>query len=142
MQLFDGHVAALVGLVQVRHEREGRQRAAELLGEELHGLLLGGIALDGQDLERATTRLETLVVMTNEELVLAEIARVAMLDSIDSEVDLLRRGLRYFFAATLDARLGDYTAANGHAVLAEDEFASVDRMPPFDIRRFIEQLEG
>jgi hypothetical protein len=52
----------------------------------------------------------------------------------------VRRGLRYFFAATLDVRLGEYEVAHGHGVLAKEEFAESGMAPPVDIEQFLQRV--
>ena len=70
----------------------------------------------------------------------ASISRDALLQSIDEESDPLRKGLRYFYAATLEVRLGEYDIARGHGVLARDEFAETEAVAPVDVDAFLEQL--
>ncbi len=74
---------------------------------------------------------------------IAALCRDAMLAEVELEPDLVRRGLRYFIAATLDARLGEYTHARAHALLARDEFVAAPDVPvPVDVAAFLERLDA
>ncbi|MEM6995172.1 MAG: hypothetical protein AAF721_31965 [Myxococcota bacterium] len=52
----------------------------------------------------------------------------------------MRRGIRYFYAATLEVRLREYQIAHGHGVMARDEFAEVEIPAPINVDEFLERL--
>lgn len=140
LDLEPAHVAALAGLARLELAANGPLVASEYVHARLPNLGLAGSSED-QEVLRATQNLEALVIMSNEELELAQVVRDAFLVDIDSEPEAIRRGLRYFYAATLDVRLGDYERARGHAVVAKTEFEEDGRFP-VDVDAFLEQLNG
>jgi hypothetical protein len=73
---------------------------------------------------------------------LAVILRDTLLAEVDLEPDPVRRGLRYFMAATIDARLGEYANARAHAVLARDEFKTADIPLPIDVDAFLARIDA
>jgi tetratricopeptide (TPR) repeat protein len=135
------HVAAMVGITGLEREGEGPLAAVEYLASQLPLLLLEG-PLDEERARTASGNLEALVILTNEDLDMAEITRDALLIDIDAEADAIRRGLRYYYAATLDVRLGDYTRARGHGAMARDELAETVIKDVVDIERFLQHLDA
>lgn len=141
--LLPSHTGAMLGLAEVERDRSGALAA----GERLHGLILGLTLGDRPlDLELAAgivDDLESLVIIANaDELELAQITRDALLLDIDAEPDPWRRGLRYFYAAALEIRLGEYEMARGHATTAELEFEDAALPVPIkaDPRAFLDRL--
>lgn len=130
---------AMVGAARVHLEQGDRSRALESLREGILALASQD-ALDEATLALAGERIESLVVLVNEELVLAELGRDALLHEIDLDDAPLRRGLRYYFAATLDVALGNYDAGRGHAVAAETEFEGEMVEVPDGIRSLLDRL--
>ncbi len=141
MKLMPAHVAALVGIASLERDVGGSSAASEYLHSQLPRLLLEG-ELDEAGGQSAAGNLEALIILTNEDIDLAQITRDALLIDIDGEPDPFRRGLRYYYAATLDVRLGDYTRARGHGALARDEFAESPLGDPVDVERFLEHLDA
>lgn len=141
IELAPAHVAAMVGIADLERVASGPGAASEYLTGQLGGLLLEG-ELDVERAQEASRNLEALVILTNEDLALAEITRDALLISIDSEPDPIRRGMRYYYAATLDVRLGDYTRARGHGALARDELAETPIGDFVDVDRFLQHLDA
>jgi hypothetical protein len=119
---------------------EGTSRAIKYLQGILPQLALTG-PLTRDKLPIAIENLESLAVFV-EDGELVGVTRDAFLAEVDLEPDPVRRGLRYFFAATLDAKLGEYTHARAHAVLARDEFATTNEPPPVDVEKFIERVDS
>lgn len=132
------HVAAIVAVAELRAKADGEDAAVDYVAGTLDALLGSG-KLAGAPAREAAANLEALVMLA-EDPHTASIGRMALLQSIDTEPDPTRRGLRYFYAATLEVRLGEYDVARGHAVLARDEFASLEQAPPVDVEAFLEQL--
>ena len=95
--------------------------------------------LDAEAARLAAANVEALVIVA-EKPFMAQLCRDALLLDIDEEPDGMRRGIRYFYAATLDIRLREYELAMGHGVLAKDEFQSIDVPPPIDVQRFLDRL--
>ena len=75
-------------------------------------------------------------------LEVSQVTRDALLLNIDGQDDPFRRGLRYFYAATLEVRLGDYDSARGHAATAALEFEDswVNLPAKADPRIFLDRL--
>lgn len=140
LDLEPAHVAALASLTRVELSTKGPLAASEYIHARLPNLGLAGANEDDEVL-RATQNLEALVIMSNEELELAQVVRDGLLVNIDAEPEPVRRGLRYFYAATLDVRLGDYDRARGHAAVAKSEFEEDGRFP-VDVDTFLDQLAG
>ena len=84
--------------------------------------------------------LEALAYIADEELALSQALRDSLIDEVDVDPDPARRALRYFFAATLDARLGDLTRAHGRAAVALAESEDADFELPVDIRALLDRL--
>ncbi len=137
------HTGAMLGLTEVEREQHGALAA----GERLHGLIVQLMRSEGElGLDRAAEiidDLESLVIMANaDELELAQITRDALLLEIDLEADPYRRGLRYFYAAALEVRLGEYELARGHAktALLEFEDSPLPVADKADPRAFLDRL--
>ena len=123
LKLLPDHTGAMLGLTEVERERAGNSRASERLTGLIRLLLRGEDELDELAALALVDELEALVILANAgELELAQITRDALLFEIDFEPDPFRRGLRYFYAAALEIRLGDYESARGHAATAGVEF--------------------
>ncbi|HWB77310.1 MAG TPA: hypothetical protein VG755_20225 [Nannocystaceae bacterium] len=95
--------------------------------------------LDAPHARQAAENIERLLVITTEPHQV-QLVRDALLLEVDAEGDAMRRGLRYFFAATLDVRLREYELAHGHGVLAKEEFADSGVAPPVDVQAFLDHL--
>jgi len=143
LKLLPNHTGAMLGLAEVERDRNGALAA----GERLHGLIveltLGERELELEEAAGIVDDLESLVIIANaDELELAQITRDALLLDIDLEPDPFRRGLRYFYAAALEVRLGEYEMARGHATTAELEFEDGRFGVPVkaDPRAFLDRL--
>lgn len=132
------HSGALLGLVQLELDNDGEIAATAALARRLPALIGEG-PLDAESAERATARLEALVILISDPA-LATICRGALLGEVEREPDAIRRGLRYYFAATLDIRLGEFQSAQGHALLARDELAEIEGAPPVDVDDLLRNL--
>jgi tetratricopeptide (TPR) repeat protein len=141
IELMPAHVAAMVGIAGLEQEKGGVDAAVEYLHSQLPKLVLEG-ELDEERARTADANVQALVILTNEDLELAQISRDALLLDIDAEPDAFRRGLRYYYAATLDVRLGDYTRARGHGAFARDELAESSLGALVDVERFMEHLDA
>ena len=133
----------MIGLTSVEHKRGGAIAASERLTALIRRLMRGEDELDEMGALQIVDRLESLVIIANADtLELAQITRDALLFEIDLEPDPFRRGLRYFYAAALEVRLGEYDAARGHAATAAVEFE--DTWVPIpakaDPRGFLDRL--
>lgn len=68
--------------------------------------------------------------------------QAAVLWNIDEETRPALRGIRYFYAATIDARFGDAQGALGRALLARAEFESAGlKRRPVPVQALIEALQ-
>ncbi|MEZ4384734.1 MAG: tetratricopeptide repeat protein [Nannocystaceae bacterium] len=134
------HVPALLGLVNLDLEGDGELAAAATLAARLP-ILKAKTPLAAEAAEDAAARLENLVIMISEPA-LASVIRTALLEGIDDDPDALRRGLRYYFIATLDIRLSEVQSAKGHALLARDEFMESEVEPPVDVEELLVNLAG
>ncbi len=121
IKLVPTHVASLLGRTRLVMGEQGASAAVVHLEKLLPALLFKG-ELNPEQAQQAAANLEALVVMAREPE-MADLCRAALLSNVDGEPQALRRGIRYFYAATLDARLGEYEHARGHAIMARDEFA-------------------
>ena len=140
-QLAPGHPAAVLGVARIVLTAEGTSRAIAYIQKVLPQIVLTG-PLAGDRLRIAASNLEALSMLATESEI-AALCRDAMLVEVELEPDLVRRGLRYFIAATLDARLGEYTHARAHALLARDEFVAAPDVPvPVDVAAFLERLDA
>ncbi len=131
---------ALLGLVRLDLEGDGELAAVTTLAANLP-LLQRKAPLDSESAAAEAASLEGLVIMIDEPA-LASVIRSALLEEVDTDPDPLRRGLRNYFAATLDIRLGEVQSAKGHALLARDDFAESELEVPVDIVDLIDNLGG
>ncbi len=139
LKVAPAHVPAILGIARLVLDAEGASAAIRSLQAAFPALIFKE-PLVAAKLEEALDNLEAFVSLSQEsDLITA--SRDALLADVEAEPDLMRRGLRYFFAATLDARLGEYDHARAHAVLARDEFAAKDLPPPIDINAFLDRME-
>jgi tetratricopeptide (TPR) repeat protein len=132
------HIPALLAIAGMVHEADGEDAALTYLHGALPSLLLPG-ELDADRAREAAGNVEALVIVADDPF-LAQLCRDALLLDIDDEPDPLRRGIRYFYAATLDVRLREYEIALGHGALAKDELEQSDVPPPLDVQRFLDRL--
>lgn len=135
------HTPSQLGLIQLTAAATGASTASA----ELHAALTKSMPappLDDSKLDTIVRRVEDFAVLTERELDLSEICREAFLIDIDAQPEPAVRGVLYFYAATLDVRLGDYVQARGHAVLARDELETAGRSDLLDIDRFLAHLDG
>lgn len=143
LELAPQQVGALVGLADVTRRDRGAPAAAEQLHAHIVALT-GDADLDDHSAPILVDTIEALVIIiaNASELELAQITREALLMTIDAEPDPYRRGLRYFYAATLEVQLGDYQAAQGHATTAQLEFEESGLPVPekADPRAFLDRL--
>jgi tetratricopeptide (TPR) repeat protein len=112
--------------------------ATQWIKRAMDKLWLDG-ALDAQKARAAAENIERLLSITTEPHQV-QLVRDALLLQVDTEPDAMRRGLRYFFAATLDVRLREYEIAHGHGVLAKEEFAESGVQAPVDVEAFLSHL--
>lgn len=140
LKLVPGQIAAILGIARLVLETESASAAVKFIQSTLPRLLFAG-PLTGPKVIEASDNLEQLAMYAQDGELLAA-TRDALLAEVDLEPDVVRRGIRYFFAATLDARLGEYTHARAHAVLARDEFATGKEPPPVDVGAFIERIDS
>lgn len=123
IELLPDHTGAMLGLAELERAINGPLAASERLTTSIRKLTRGAEELDEREALEMIDELESLVILAGGgEIELAQITRDAMLFEIDVEPDPLRRGLRYFYAAALEVRLGDYDSARGHAATAALEF--------------------
>lgn len=138
--LVPDHVPSMIALAKIAYiEADDEDAAVEHLQGSIASLMLAGQPLDPDTVVQAAKNVETLVIMADEPFV-SQIARDALLGDISSEPDPIRRGIRYFFAATLEVRLREYELAHGHGVMARDEFEEAGVRPPIDIDGFLDRL--
>jgi tetratricopeptide (TPR) repeat protein len=143
IELLPDHTGAMLGLAEIERARNGPLAASERLTKSIRQLTRGAEELDEREALEMIDELESLVMLAaGGEIELAQIARDAMLFEIDVEPDPLRRGLRYFYAAALEVRLGDYDSARGHAATASLEFDEtwLTLPPKADPRTFLDRL--
>ena len=143
LELLPNHTGAMLGLAEVERDREGPLMAAERLTPLIRQLTRGDAELDERTAMSVIDDLESLVILANaDELEIAQITRDALLFEIDLEPDPFRRGARYFYAAALEVRLGDYDSARGHAATAIVEFDEtwVPIPPKADPRGFLDRM--
>jgi tetratricopeptide (TPR) repeat protein len=134
------HLPSMLAITGLVHASRGEHDAVDYLHGRLPTLLLKG-PLDERAARQAASNLEGLVILATEPI-MAQICRDALLQGIDDESDPMRRGLRYFYAATLDVRLREYEVAHGHGVLAREELQSADVRSPIDVQSFLDRLTG
>jgi tetratricopeptide (TPR) repeat protein len=138
LERMPSHIPALLAIAGMVHETEGEGAAAAYVHRSLPALLLTG-ELDAERAREAAGNVEALVIVADRPF-LAQLCRDALLTDIDDEPDPLRRGIRYFYAATLDVRLREYEIAHGHGVLAKEELEQSDVPSPIDVQRFLDRL--
>ena len=132
-----GEPTAILGLARIaRLEGPGPR---EVLAARLSSLYGAG-ELDEAAARELSGRLEAIVYMTDEDLELSQTLRDALLNEIDLDEEPGRRALRYFFAAVLDARLGEFSTAHGRAAVAAMEAEELDFPMPIDIRAFMDRV--
>src|SRR5690606_18356389 len=139
LKLEPGHPTAILGIARLVLAAQGNSRAIDYIQSALPIVLLT-VPLRGQKIGLAAGNLESLTLLAND-MDIAALCREALLAEVEAEPDLVRRGLRYFFAATIDARLGEYNHARAHAVLARDEFRAAEVAPPVDVDAFLGRVE-
>lgn len=139
-KLSPGHAAAILGVTRLVLAGEGPSQAVSQLQKQLPQLLFAG-PLKGDKVLQAADNLEAVAQLANEGE-LAVVLRDTLLAEVDLEPDPVRRGLRYFMAATIDARLGEYANARAHAVLARDEFKTADIPLPIDVDAFLARIDA
>jgi tetratricopeptide (TPR) repeat protein len=143
IELLPDHTGAMLGLAELERERSGALVASERLAKLIAGLTRGAEELDERAALEMVDELESLVIIANAgDIELAQITRDALLLAIEDEPDPFRRGLRYFYAAALEVRLGEYDSARGHAVTAGIEFDETWVPVPAkaDPRAFLDRL--
>jgi tetratricopeptide (TPR) repeat protein len=142
LAIVPNHTGAMLGLAEVVRDRSGALAASE----RLHGLiaeLSGSGEIDEQRAINLVDDLESLVIIANaDELEIAQITRDALLLDIDVHTDPFVRGIRYFYAAALEVRLGEYDLARGHAATAALEFEDSSLGTPVKAnpREFLDRL--
>jgi tetratricopeptide (TPR) repeat protein len=140
LKLAPDHAAALLGITRLVLTSEGASRAVSYLQKQLPQLLFTG-PLKGDKVLQAADNLEGMAQLASDSE-LAVVLRDTLLAEVDLETDAVRRGLRYFMAANIDARLGEYQHARAHAVLARDEFKSADIPLPIDVDAFLARIDS
>jgi tetratricopeptide (TPR) repeat protein len=138
LEQMPSHIPALLAIAGMVHEADGEGAAVEYVHGSLPALMVPG-ELDAESAREAAGNVEALVIVADQPF-LAQLCRDALLLDIDDEPDPLRRGIRYFYAATLDVRLREYEIALGHGVLAKDELEQSDVPAPLDVQRFLDRL--
>lgn len=138
LERMPSHIPALLAIAGLVHEAKGEDAAVAYVHRALGSLLLPG-ELDAERAREAAGNVEALVIVADDPF-LAQLCRDALLLDIDDEPDPLRRGIRYFYAATLDVRLREYEIALGHGVLAKEELEQSDVPSPLDVQRFLDRL--
>lgn len=128
---------AILGFARV--EIAAGKDAQDALGDRLE-VLYGASPLTQERAEALAQTLEGLAYVANEELALSQALRDALISEVDLDQDSARRAVRYFFAATLDARLGDLKGAHGRAAVALSESEDADFELPVDIRGLLDRL--
>ncbi|MFO0633520.1 MAG: hypothetical protein U0168_11780 [Nannocystaceae bacterium] len=139
LALDPAHAASILAVAELDAAADANSGTATLQ-RSLPALLLEG-ELDQERARAAAENLERLLVIAVEPHQV-QLVRDALLWQIEQEGDGVRRGLRYFFAATLDVRLREYELAQGHGVLAKEEFGDAGVMPPVDVEGFLERLRA
>ncbi len=139
LERMPNHIPALLAIAGMVHQAKGESAAVEFVHASLPLLLLLPGELDAQSAREAAGNVEALVIVADRPF-LAQLCRDALLYDIDEEADPMRRGIRYFYAATLDVRLREYEIALGHGVLAKEELEQSDVPAPLDVQRFLDRL--
>lgn len=139
------HPGAMLGRAAVELGRGDQNGAVEVLAGHVRELMGGDRELSESDALAVIDSVEALAIVANADtLEVVQVVRAALLLDIESEPDPFRRGVRFFYAATLEVRLGDYESARGHAVTAsiefEDSWVTIpDKANP---RGFLDRLAG
>jgi len=133
------HVPSMIAIAKLAYLADDEEAAVDALHQDVLALLLSGAPLDQAKSREAASNVETLIIMSDEPFV-SQLVRDALLQDVDSEGDAMRRGIRYFYAATLDVRLRKYDIAHGHGVMARDEFADSEIPAPIDVDEFLKRL--
>ncbi len=128
------HVPALLARIKLEAHQANEAAAIKMVHAWLPRLLEGSPRDDVELLEA--------LVMSTQEPHLVQLFRDALVDGVDLEDNAMHRGLRYFFAATLDARLGDYALARGHAGFAKDALSRSETPSPIDVDAFLRRIDG
>lgn len=140
------NIDARLGNTRVTLVVDGPSAALNEMREHILILIGGELADEGDpqpaSVAEAAGRLEAFIISINEDLEMASLCRSALLHEVDLDEDPLRRGLRYYFAATLDVALGDYGAGQGHAAAAELEFETAQVEVPEGVTLLLERLAG
>lgn len=137
LQIDPLHASSTLALATLISEKSSPDDAVEFVYSRLPMLVYEG-PLNHDKARLAAANLEGLVIMATEPM-MVQISRDALLNRVDLEKDAMRRGLRYFFAATLEARLRDYKLAHGHGVMAKEEFLEAGSAP-VDVQAFLDRL--
>jgi hypothetical protein len=138
LERMPNHIPAMLAIAGMIHETKGEDAAVAYVHGSLPALLLRG-ELDAARAREAAGNVEALVIVADQPF-LAQLCRDALLTEIDDEPDPMRRGIRYFYAATLEVRLREYKIAVGHGVLAKEELEQSDVPSPLDVQRFLDRL--
>jgi len=139
------HAGAMFGLAGAALGERSQGAAASVLNTQIRILTRGEEELDEPAALEIVDAMEELAIIANADtLEMVQVTREALLLDIEAEPDPFRRGLRYFYTATLEVRLGDYDSARGHAVTAglefDDSWVGIpDKANPRD---FLDRLEG
>ncbi len=133
------HVQALLGRATFVLRREGEGQAVRYLGRALAARFSAG-PWDEATARRTVAFGEALVLAAGDEPALVQAVRDALVLDVEREDDPGARALRYFFAATLDARLAEYDRARGHALLARQELADAAVALPIDVDEVLDNL--
>ncbi len=139
LKLVPLHIPSMIAVAKLEYLADDEAAAVESLQARLATLLLAPAALDQSNAREAAANVETLVIMSEEPFV-SQVVRDALLADVDEDPDPLRRGIRYFYAATLEVRLREYEIAHGHGVMARDEFAESEVPAPIDVDAFLDRL--
>jgi hypothetical protein len=134
------HAAAIVALGEAVAKREGEGAATRVMLRRIIALM-GSDPLTTDTARGVVERLEALVLVAQSPAA-SQAVRDALLLEIDSETDTARRGLRYFFAATLDLRLNEPDQARGHGILARDELTGAGLGEVLDVGEFLRHVDG
>ena len=133
-------IEALLGSTRMRATDGERTDAVAYLQEGIMGLL-ASVDASPEAMASGAGAVEALIVNLNDDLAMAELCRDALLREVDLDEAQLRRGLRYYFAATLDVALGDYDAGRGHAAAAETEFEGLGLAAPEGVEMLLRRLD-
>lgn len=133
------HVHALIGEATIRLRTSGEADAVDFLARTLADSFAPK-AWTAETAEAIVAFGEGLVLAAGDEPALVQALRDALLRDVDAAPDGAARALRYFFAATLDARLAEYERARGHALLARQEQEGAGIELPISVDELLESL--